>query len=86
MVVHALAEATNGYQAELGFSRGREEFIGTQQDCGSYREERDDALRVYDELRGIAGAGKLERRDVAEVWFESRSRWRRDFAVFEARG
>jgi hypothetical protein len=62
--------------APVEYVRGHGEFIGTQKETGSDREQRDDARRVYEKV--IAEAGRshaLAGQDVAKVWQDARDRW-----------
>jgi hypothetical protein len=58
------------YGAKVEYSIGRAEFIGTQAQEGTDREQRDDARRVYEEI-----IGRSDVQGSQEVWARVHHRW-----------
>lgn len=58
--------------AELAWTAGKGEFIGTKLESGTDREQRDDARRAYEEEISVAAGG-----EAGHVWEELRDRWTR---------
>ena len=46
----AMAKAAERYNADVSYETGQAEFIGTQKEDGTDREQRDDARRAYEEV------------------------------------
>jgi hypothetical protein len=74
----AIGKAAKDYDATFKLSPGSGEFLGTELETGSDREQRDDARRVYENtIREIAAAGELRGgRDAGKIWDDVRDYWR----------
>jgi len=72
--LHAISKAAQRYDASIEFTRGHGEFIGTQKEDGTDREQRDDARQIYATIiQGSIIAGKLRGRDLAATWGKVRA-------------
>ena len=73
--VDAVAKSAEGFKADVIAVPGQGEFLGTSKDTGSDREQRDDALRVYQQtIEEISASGELQ--NLARTWDEVRDHWR----------
>ena len=69
----AIEAARGSYGSQVQVIKGRGEFIGTEKQDGSDREQRDDALRAYSEI--ISSSQGVGGRNVAEIWDRVRNHW-----------
>jgi hypothetical protein len=66
----AMAKAAERYNADVTYEIGQAEFIGTQKQDGSDREQRDDARRAYEEVIQQSSVQGSQ-----EVWARLRHSW-----------
>ena len=70
------SKAAGQYETKAQVVTGKGEFIGTKLDSGSDREQRDDALRVYQRvIEEAEDASELRGRDMAGLWNDIRNHW-----------
>ena len=68
--LNKVGETAKGLNAEMAWTAGKGEFIGTQKQDGTDREQRDDARQAYEaEISQSAGS------EARPVWEELRDRW-----------
>jgi hypothetical protein len=71
-----VGEAAGSYGTQAEVTRGTGEFLGTQLETGSDREQRDDARRVYQEaIATAAHAEELRGRDIQTAWSDLQHHW-----------
>jgi hypothetical protein len=70
----AIDKAAERHDTEFEYVKGKGEFIGTQAQSGSEREQRDDARRIYEDTISEIAA-KSPRRNIKAHWHRIRDRW-----------
>jgi hypothetical protein len=72
--LNKVSAASKQYGNSFDVIKGKGEFVGTEKQDGTDREQRDDARRVYEKV--IADASRqLPGRNIASVWKSLRSDW-----------
>lgn len=71
--IPAIKQAAARYDSEVGIKFGRAEFLGTEKQDGSDREQRDDARKIYE---GIIHQSPVEGHD--QIWQRVHSSWNQE--------
>jgi len=77
----AITQGANRYGSQVSLRRGRAEFIGTELQTGSDRDQRDDARRAYSRVLSQFASSSG---DDGGRWNRIRSRWQPSFDAIKA--